>query len=152
MAKRFDSDFYVVCATIIPVLFLAAAIQGNAYTNVLEAAIKAAKTEPGDRLGAKLYAFTLSRVLQFIGYCIWSAGAIGEFLALLTLYQGHEDTSSRPVVFLSTMLLVVTVAAGPLDSYLKIRVAMRGERPRSVASPQDATPRTAVAEEDQNQG
>jgi hypothetical protein len=152
MVKGYDSNFYVVCATIIPVLFLAAAIQGNAYKNVLEAAIKAAKTESGDRLGAKLYAFILSRVLQLLSYCIWSAGAIGEFLALLTLYQGHEDTNSRPVVFLSTMLLVLTVAAGPLDSYLKVRVAMRGERPRSAPDPsQDATPRTVVAAEDQTQ-
>jgi hypothetical protein len=140
MSKNFPVDFYVTCATVIPVLFLAAAIQGNAYTNVLGAAMKAAETEPGATRGTKAYAFARSRLLRLIGYWIWCAGAIGEFLALLALYQGHEDSGSRLMVFLSTILLVVAVAAGPLDSYLKLRASMRDGRPSSVTSPpQDAT-------------
>ena len=53
MAKGYDSDFYVVCATVIPVLFLAAAVQGNAYKNVLGAATRAAVTKPDDSRSAK---------------------------------------------------------------------------------------------------
>jgi len=95
----------------------------------------------------------LSSVLQFIGYGIWSAGAIGEFLALLTLYQGHEDSGSRLLVFLFTMLLVLAVAAGPMDSYLKVRASMRGGRSSLLASlSQEERPGTAVTSEDQGQG
>jgi hypothetical protein len=37
MAKTFDVDFYVTCATVIPVLFLAVAVQGSAYASLLRA-------------------------------------------------------------------------------------------------------------------
>jgi hypothetical protein len=32
------SEFYVTCATVIPVLFLAAAVQGGVYASLLQAA------------------------------------------------------------------------------------------------------------------
>ena len=31
MTEKFNADFYVTCATVIPVLFLAAAVQGQAF-------------------------------------------------------------------------------------------------------------------------
>jgi hypothetical protein len=38
MAENFNANFYVTCATVIPVLFLAAAVQGQAFVFVLQRA------------------------------------------------------------------------------------------------------------------
>ena len=37
--KHFPSDFYVTCATVIPVLFLAYAVQGRVYGSLLRASL-----------------------------------------------------------------------------------------------------------------
>jgi hypothetical protein len=44
MAKNPDTDFYVTCATVIPVLFLALALQGRPYDSLIRANWKAART------------------------------------------------------------------------------------------------------------
>jgi hypothetical protein len=46
VAKSFPSDFYVTCATAIPVLFLVFAVRGNTYGEMLTVARKAAVTLP----------------------------------------------------------------------------------------------------------
>jgi hypothetical protein len=121
VSKTFNSDFYVVCATIIPVLFLAVAVQGNAYKSVLDTAMKAAQTKADDGWKRQLWALALSRTLQLIGYYIWCAGALGELLALMALYQGHEEPGMRITVLLLTLLLVFAVAAAPLSVYTNVR-------------------------------
>jgi hypothetical protein len=126
--KTFNSDFYVVCATVIPVLFLAVAVQGNAYKAVLDAAMKAARTNANDGWLRQMSALARSRTLQIIGYFIWSAGAIGEILALQVLYQDHESPGSRITVFLATIVLVVAAAAGPLRAYTEVRSNIRKQR------------------------
>ena len=114
MAKSFDPNFYIVCATVIPVLFLAVAVQGGAYKSVLTAAMTAARTKPSDGWKRQLRALALSRTLQLAGYAIWCAGALGELLALMVLYQGHEEGGTRITVFLATAFLAFVASAGPL--------------------------------------
>jgi hypothetical protein len=121
MPKTFDSDFYVVCATVIPVLFLAVAVQGNAYKTLLDTALKVRATNADDSWRRKWTAIIRARTLQRIGYAIWCAGALGEFLALLVLYQGHEQPETRITVFFCTVLLVFAAAMGPLNAYNEIR-------------------------------
>ena len=121
VSKTFNPDFYVVCATVIPVLFLAVAVQGNTYKAVLDTAMKEAMTRASDGWLRQVSALARSRTLQIIGYLIWSAGAIGEILALQVLYQNHESPGSRITVFLATLILVVAAAAGPLHVYTEVR-------------------------------
>ena len=128
MAKNFNSDFYVVCATVIPVLFLAVAVQGGAYKSVLQAAMVAARTKASDGSMRQLRALVVSRALQLIGYWIWCAGAIGEVIALMVLYQGREGSGTRLTVFLCTVMLILAASAGPLGAYLDIRSAIRNQR------------------------
>jgi hypothetical protein len=66
VAKSFPSDFYVTCATAIPVLFLVFAVRGNTYGEMLTVARKAAVTLPRTKAGL------LHRHGPFVG---------GEFLA-----------------------------------------------------------------------
>ena len=102
----------MVCATVIPVLFLAVAVQGDAYKSVLQAAMAAAQTKTSDGCMRRLKAFLVSRALQLFGYWIWCAGFIGELLALMVLYQGHETRGSRLMVFICTILLIFAASAG----------------------------------------
>ena len=117
----FDSDFYVVCATVIPVLFLALAVQGDAFKSLLDAALKARMTKPGDSRVRKLVAIARAKILQEVGYFIWLAGAIGECLALWVLYRDQEQPSDRLIVLWSTGFLVLMVAMGPLNAYVELR-------------------------------
>lgn len=57
VAKNFNADFYVTCATVIPVLFIAVTVQGQAYEAVLREALKTRKAG----------AVVESRLLQQIG-------------------------------------------------------------------------------------
>ena len=87
MPKTFDADFYVVCATVIPVLFLAIAVQGDAYKTLLNAALRARITKSDDGWVYWLKAQIRGRMLQYFGWYIWCAGALGEGLALWVLYK-----------------------------------------------------------------
>lgn len=49
MAEKFNADFYVTCATVIPVLFLAAAVQGQAFVFLLQ---RARRSTPGSVSGS----------------------------------------------------------------------------------------------------
>ena len=116
MADNFNADFYVTCATVIPVLFLAVAVQGQAYEAVLRSARRAARTARNDPHTLKLSSYTLLVLLGSTAYLIagviWSAGGAGEILALLTLYGGRED-GSKLFVHVATLILVISAIAGP---------------------------------------
>ena len=141
MAKSFDPNFYIVCATVIPVLFLAVAVQGGAYKSVLTAAMTAARTKPSDGWKRQLRALALSRTLQLAGYAIWCAGALGELLALMVLYQGHEEGGTRITVFLATAFLAFVASAGPLSAYIDVRSNIwnqRGSLPDDLSQSESA--------------
>jgi hypothetical protein len=143
VAKSFDPNFYIVCATVIPVLFLAVAVQGSAYKTVLEAAMTAARTKTSGGWTHQLRALALSRTLQLIGYAIWCAGALGEVLALMVLYQDPEDSGTRITVFLATVFLTFVVGAGPLRAYAQVRSAIwrqRGALPDDLSETESVTP------------
>jgi len=130
VADKFPSDFYVTCATVIPVLFLAVAVQGRAYEWVLRT------SERADRFSNKtlrivlglepaapkrplqgtreLLADIASSALGIIALLIVIAGGAGEGLALYVLYRRSEPADARRWVFVATLVLVVAVIAGPL--------------------------------------
>jgi hypothetical protein len=128
MAKDFSPDFYVTCATVIPVLFLAVAVQGRPYQSVLGASLKAAQPMRGGprmhRLAGRpmrrLGSYVASRFLDLIAFTILSAGVLGEFLALLALYRGSDNPGTRMTVLLATLVLVVAVVTGPLLGWSKL--------------------------------
>lgn len=105
----------------IPVLFLAVAVQGNSYKTLLDTALKVRATNGSDGWRRKWTARIRARALQRIGYAIWCAGALGEFMALMVLYQEHEQSGTRITVLLCTVLLVFAVAMGPLNAYNETR-------------------------------
>ena len=120
MAKQFDPDFYITCATVIPVLSLAIAV--GPYKTLLQTALAAAKARQGERSWKRqIRPYITSRILQLTAYAIWAAGALGEFLALSVLYQGYEQPADRKIVMAVTLLLVFAASAGPLGAYADAR-------------------------------
>jgi hypothetical protein len=144
VAKTFDPNFYIVCATVIPVLFLAAAVQGSSYKTILDTALKVRVTHAGDGWARKFVARSRARVLVYIAYFIWAAGACGEIVALLVLYWGQEQPYDRQIVLLCTIFLVFAASAGPLDAFVRVRAKLdkwqdpRPEIERSVSSASDS--------------
>jgi hypothetical protein len=129
MAKNFNADFYVTCATVIPVLFLAVAVQGPTYESLFKAALRAdARTE-------RRYA-SLALVLLNIAVVIVFAGSGGEGMALWTLYRGSEVSGWRGWVFGLTLFLVAVVVAGPVLSTLRWSGLLHdpGSLPRQAVS------------------
>jgi len=118
VAKNFNADFYVTCATVIPVLFLAVAVQGRAYESVLRAARMAAQARHGKRWTRQLGPVGIAVSLRLIAYAVVFAGGYGEFLALWALYLRSELRGMRASVLAATVALVVVVSAGPALAYL----------------------------------
>lgn len=126
----FQGDFYVTCASVIPVLFLAVAVEGRVYQWALSTSERAEKysntttrtvlgieppaQRPNVWQGAREQLADLAAmVLVFIALLIVFAGGLGEAMALLVLYQKSETPGDRVIVLVSTLVLVVAVIAGP---------------------------------------
>src|SRR5690348_5357412 len=91
MTKHFPSDFYVTCAAVIPVLFLAAAVQGGPFKLLLRASMAATRANAAVSKASRrraLPAFARSSLIRITAYTIVVAGAFGEVNALTALYRG----------------------------------------------------------------
>jgi anti-sigma-K factor RskA len=73
MTEKFNADFYVTCATVIPVLFLAAAVQGQALVFLLQRA---------RRRTARQRQWMTLRFFRFVVAAIVIARIAGEPVAL----------------------------------------------------------------------
>jgi len=108
MTEKFNADFYVTCATVIPVLFLAAAVQGQAFIFLLQ---RAGRGTSRQRQWLTLRFFRL-RVAAIV-----IAGIVGEPVALWALYRESERPWQRPTVLAATLILLLAVAAAPVGTY-----------------------------------
>ena len=149
------ANFYITCATVIPVLFLAVAVQGLPpqvpYQSVLRAwravdhageitlapVLSAALAVfAGQDTGAAppkrwkwvrlavaavaaVFLWVIASFLGLIALFIVLAGAVGEFMALYVLYQGSEQPGDRGLVLAATLVLGATVAADPVQAYIR---------------------------------
>jgi len=140
VAKPFPADFYVTSATVIPVLFLAVAVQGRAYESVLRTSrafvgqfwwsFRRSAAETGRSKWVLLpVAFVLGMFANFSAVAIVFAGGLGEFLALYTLYTGTEQHGTRAFVFAATLVLLAAVVAGPVLAAWHVRAEDYGYGP-----------------------
>jgi hypothetical protein len=107
--KSFPSEFYVTCATVIPVLYLALVVQSNAYETMLRNAVRAARTQ------ARRAAL---RPLVFAYFAV-AAGLVGEALALVVLCIGSDTEIIRVDVLINTLGMVAVAGAGPTVRWLR---------------------------------
>jgi hypothetical protein len=171
MADKFPSDFYVTCATVIPVLFLAVAVQGRTFESILRAYRTAdqasaediaqrlrdaqsrgdsrrewAKQVRTNRWGSEHIKSSFSILTASF---IVGAGTVGEVIALLTLYRVSEVTDGRFIVLVATLILVAAVAAGPFWASLQPSDAPLLPPPPGSITIQRTTPSEAEAADHQ---
>jgi hypothetical protein len=127
MAKNFNADFYVTCATVIPVLLIAAAVQRQALIFLLH------------RVGRRTVRHRELRFLRFRASVIVIAGVVGEVIALLALYWRSEIPWQRPMALVATLILFGVIAAGPIRAYADL-VEPFLENPTLERPPERATP------------
>jgi hypothetical protein len=105
-APPFNGLFYATCATIIPVLFLALIVPGGtiAYlTKQMEAGVGDDNTGV---IKAALAAGLAGVIIVFAG--------LAEITAIIALGNRGTDISNQGGITASTILLIITVVAGPL--------------------------------------
>jgi len=107
----FNETFYSVAATIIPVLFLALAVQGSFLGELLSLA---------DRVSARPSRLARALASIYAAEAPWRLAAyvviiptVGEFLAILSLYQQHATEFGGSITFAGVILLVVMTAFKP---------------------------------------
>jgi len=89
MSKSFPSDFYVTCATVIPVLFLALIVQGGTFEAILKTAQQAVQTSP-----KRQREHAAINLLPAAAWLTVAAAALGEGASLVILYQGSDDSTT----------------------------------------------------------
>jgi hypothetical protein len=107
----FNETFYSVAATIIPVLFLALAVQGPFLDELLSLADRprARSSRPARALASTYAADAPWRVGVFV--VIFST--VGEILAIVALYQQHATETGGSITLTGVILLVVLTAFKP---------------------------------------
>jgi hypothetical protein len=150
-SKSFPTVFYATAATIIPVLFLAIAVQGRIYESIVTRAadyIRSAKD--GWTSYQKFAAVQASALIMALAGILLVGAVFGEILALFLLGRGGSDTSGeRNFVMSSTAVLVI--AAGIPAVGVFVRGAIRVNR-EFKESPWRRTGKRAESQGDSSEG
>jgi hypothetical protein len=110
-APAFNGLFYATTATIIPVLYLAIALQGSTYQDLLRAIKPAVRRQIENDRSSQVPALL---ALLAIPILIIGFGAFGETYSLIALYTRSANANLAPVVLEAAIFLILAAAAGPL--------------------------------------
>ena len=97
-APPFNDVFYAAVVTVIPVLFLAIAVQGNLYTDLLKFGHEAAWRSPDRPVLTKIANSLAGGGARIVAMLILAYGVVGEVSGLLALYwrRSHQRGSTVP--------------------------------------------------------
>jgi hypothetical protein len=141
-APAFNGLFYATAATIIPVLFLAIAVQGRTYEDMLKTGVatyRRVRQDPQVRQSAfwSVTATYFASSPAITAVLILAAGAGAEICAVLALYQQHIGSHAGLYVLIGTIFLVIEIALWPADALLRsIIQAVRKDRTAHPLEPQ----------------
>jgi magnesium-transporting ATPase (P-type) len=121
--------FYATCATVVPVLFLAFAVQGRTWRTMLSAAVSSAATKR--ELGHRPWG---AWRLIFFGYFVLLAGLVGEGYSIGGLYYDHEDSQRAVTVLVAVIFLNLTVISVPMNLFTNALWAVWRPKTRAQAS------------------
>ena len=151
-APAFNTAFYATAATIIPVLFLAIAVQGSLYGDLLKASTKtldrfrersAGCSPPQRALRAWIASLLVSLLASITAITILIFGVTGEIQALASLSsQQVKGDPHGPLI--AAVMLTLASAAGPALAFVGtvVTISRRGHA-GSEASGQRASPAEA---------
>jgi MFS family permease len=111
------SNFFIVAATVMPVLYLALTLQGPMYQKAMDR-WRSAVREGNQNRGFKSVARTLTAAIFAMGLAgIILFSILAEFLALYSLYSGRASPQTQQTVFQASALLLIATAVGPFYSF-----------------------------------
>jgi hypothetical protein len=114
-AKGFPADFWVTIATVIPVLFIALAVQGSTYEALANTGLRYLRSYLNGARGRQrrtayiVSAFLLAAVAALVVFPVWA-----EILSILTLGSETDTLGERNFAISATVLLLLVVALPPL--------------------------------------
>jgi hypothetical protein len=128
----FNSNLYFAAATVIPVLFLAIAVQGRTYETMVNNSIRAAAAA---RI-AKLSRPWRKRILTEIRSLAYGVGpglilvygAVGEVTAILILQNQADVGPSQGIVTFAVVVLTIVAAARPAQILAKSLLTIRRQQ------------------------
>ena len=127
--------FYATAATVIPILFLALAVEGSTWENMVRNVVTAGDVmrwrDPAAR-ELRRASRLLFLLLAISGFLVIFAGFGGEFVAIATLYNGSNASGSAGFVVLAVILLTAGVAAVPAAKFGKVVLEAWLTAPASV--------------------
>jgi hypothetical protein len=147
-APAFNTAFYATAATIIPVLFLAIAVQGSLYSDLLKASTKtldrfrerrAGSSPPQRALRAWMASLLVSVLASCTAITILIFGVTGEIQALASLSsQQVQGDPHGPLI--AAVLLTLASAAGPALAFAGtvVTISRRGRAGRETSGQQAA--------------
>ena len=137
----FNGLFYATAATIIPVLFLAIAVQGSAYENLIKAMAVLFRhiEDSGPRYG-KSVPWAAYFALFVVAAGILAYGIGSEIQALYALYQQQAESLTGQTVLIGVILLIIVTAAGPVLNFVRslFRSITQAGQQRPGHTPPDA--------------
>ncbi len=143
----FNGLFYATIATIIPVFFLALAVQIPTFVRVFRAYQGLGHAPPSEqRTRWQAFLSVVAMIVAALMQIVLGAGVIaagwGEMLAVYALHQEQDQASTQQIVFGSVALLIVGATGLPVLNYLgglsRTRTpaaADSGKKPTGQASP-----------------
>jgi hypothetical protein len=133
-APAFNANFYVVAATVVPVLFLALAVQSRGYQNLLDALAAI------DRISRHLGRWCLQAGGLVISLCLLISALLivlyaadSEVTAIYALYQQQADRGTAQAVLFGTILMIIATAAGPAIAFINALIASTPRVSRRLA-------------------
>jgi hypothetical protein len=139
-APAFNGLFYATVATVIPVLFLALAVQGRGFDRVLRA-MQAPRHERGDPPPRSELGLFSPRVLMVTAWLILGSAFGGEATALFDLYRQRSPSGDGLVTLACVLFLLMAVAAGPVLSFDMVMAGLPASQlqRRRIAQTADTT-------------
>jgi hypothetical protein len=150
LPPSFNANFYIAAATVIPVLFLAIAVQGRSYENLMKAFSDAFRRwmVPGKwvrSLPAAVIALAASVAASAMLY-----SAVAEILAIYALYQQQARSATAQTVLLAVTFMVIMTAAAPALAFYRVVIVPLARGSKWVFTGQGSTeagPEVAKAQE-----
>ena len=134
MTKTFNAQFYATVAQVIPVLFVALAVQGPTYQAMLTHAGRMARIRREEPWRRRAWAKSVSWFLRLVAWTTVVGGTYGEINALLALRDRTEDPITGRDELLVVGFLILMTAAGPAVRFVQSVTQAHARSPREPSA------------------
>ena len=116
--NRFNVNFFIVVATVIPVLYLALTLQGPTYERMMARWRSAVREGHRDRSFRSEARTVTAAFLAIVGTAIILYSVLAEYLSLRALYSQTASVATQGTVLQAAVALLVMTVAGPVYAFV----------------------------------